>query len=478
MLVTHLRAKVEMSRQPHLKNTPVLIVDRDASGARPMVVDRFPSASELVAGMTLEQAMSRQTGAVVLNADEPHYRRVFDQVLRSLQGVSDRVEAAEIGTAYVRIDGLERLHGGEARVVSALLNAVPEYLRPRLAVADSKFPAYVAARTSPTHGASRVSEDAAAFLAPHPVELLPIPSRMKAEMRRLGLHTMGQIASLGERRLTDRFGLDGRRAWRLCTGTDDEAVHPMAFEDTVVERMSLSFPTSIVDALSLVVDTLLRRAFARPEMRGRYTGRASLRCDATGWTSWERSISFREPAGRWESASYAVRSRLESDPPDTSVEEVTLTLSGLTGEHGTQMGLFDGPRRDRERRIAKMGRRLRDRLGGVHALYRVEEVAPWHPAPEMRAMQVPVDPSAREAVRPLHPPEPVEVREGAEGEPASVLYRRRWRHVARIDDRWMFDLWWLPKPVTRSYYRIDPGDGRLLTLFRDQWGERWYRQSA
>ena len=88
-----------------------------------------------------------------------------------------------------------------------------------------------------------------------------------------------------------------------------------------------------------------------------------------------------------ESASYAVHSRLESDPPDTPVEEVTLILSSLT-----QMGLFDGPRRDQERRIAETGRRLRDRLGGVNALYRVEEIAPWHPAPEMRALQVPVDP--------------------------------------------------------------------------------------
>ena len=232
-------------------------------------------------------------------------------------------------------------------------------------------------------------------------------------------------------------------------------------------------------ALSLAVDTLLRRAYARPEMRGRYAGRVSLRCDATGWPSWERSISFREPAGTWESASHAVRSRLESAPPDTPVEEVTLILSSLTGEHGTQMGLFGGPRRDRERRMAETERRLRDRLGGVHALYRVEEVAPWHPAPEMRALQVSVDPSAREAVRPLHSPEPVEVREGVEREPVSVLYGRRWRRVARIDDRWMFNLWWLPEPVTRTYYRdISRGDGVPVTVFRDEWSGRWYRQSA
>ena len=184
------------------------------------------------------------------------------------------------------------------------------------------------------------------------------------------------------------FGLEGSRAWRLCNGTGDEAIYPMAFVETVVERMSLSFPTSLVHAFSLAVDTLLRRAYARPEMRGRYAGRVSLRCDATGWPSWERNISFREPAGTWESASDAVRSRLESAPPDTPVEEVAVTLSSPTGEHGTQMGIFDGPRRDRERRIAETERRLRDRLGGVHALYRVEEVAPWHPAPEMRALQV------------------------------------------------------------------------------------------
>ena len=46
VLVTHLRAKVEISRQPHLKATPVLIFDR------------FSGASEVVAGMTLGKADS------------------------------------------------------------------------------------------------------------------------------------------------------------------------------------------------------------------------------------------------------------------------------------------------------------------------------------------------------------------------------------------------------------------------------------
>ena len=43
-LVTHLRAKVEMSRQPHLKRRPVLVVDRDPARAQSLVVDRSPAA--------------------------------------------------------------------------------------------------------------------------------------------------------------------------------------------------------------------------------------------------------------------------------------------------------------------------------------------------------------------------------------------------------------------------------------------------
>ena len=128
LLITHLRAKVEMRRHPNLKNINAIIVER--SRGRSQVVDSTPSASGVSPGNTLEEAHSIQPTAFVLEADEPHYRRVFAQVLASLQGISDRVEGAELGTAYIRLDGLERMYGGEARLVNALLNAVPQRPHP------------------------------------------------------------------------------------------------------------------------------------------------------------------------------------------------------------------------------------------------------------------------------------------------------------------------------------------------------------
>ena len=46
--------------------------------------------------MTLEAALSLQPDAVVLEADEPHYGREFERVLRALEDVSDRVEATAL----------------------------------------------------------------------------------------------------------------------------------------------------------------------------------------------------------------------------------------------------------------------------------------------------------------------------------------------------------------------------------------------
>ena len=126
LLITHLRIKVETRRYPNLKDDPAVIVDR--SKGRSLVVDTTPAATGVLPGMTLEETLSIQPEAIVLEADEPHYRRVFAQALASLQGVSDRVEGAELGTAYIRMDGLEHLYGGEARLVNALLNAVTQDL--------------------------------------------------------------------------------------------------------------------------------------------------------------------------------------------------------------------------------------------------------------------------------------------------------------------------------------------------------------
>ena len=474
VLVTHLRAKVEMRRRPHLKSRPVIIVDR--SRGRPLVIDHFPAASNVAAGMTLEQALSHQTGASVLETDEAGYRREFQRMLLSLQRVSDRVEGADLGAAYVRLDGLETLYGGEARLVTTLLNAAPQYLAPRVGVGNAKFPAYVAARTSQPLGSVRVPPEAARFLAPCSLDLLPLPAGVKQEMRCLGLHTLGDVAVMKPEALINRFGPEGQRAWELARGIDHSPLVPLRYEDPVVEHAPLPLASASLELLLAAVDTLLRRAFAQPRMRNRYAEGAALECGLYRAAPWQKDFYFRRGVGDWQRASRILRGQLESNHPSSPVEEVTLSLSGITGESGMQLSLLTDLRGDRERRLAEADRQLQARMGGKPALYRVVPVAPWHPAPELRAMQVPLDASGTGEMRPLSLPTPVSVREGPEGEPEAVRLGDRWQRVARVEDRWCFDLWWMPEPLSRNYYRVEREDGGEVTLFRDRRKNRWFRQ--
>ena len=476
LYLPHFPATVALRRQPHLRARPVVIADH-AKGP-PGVVDATPAAIGVIPGMPLATALARCPDATVLAVDAPACRRLFEQVGRALQDVSDRIEAAEPGTAYVGLDGLAALHGGEPALLRALGDAVPPDLEPRIGVAAGKFPAWVAACSAEGAAPVMVPDDVATFLAPHSVDWLPLSRTCRDGLRRLGLSTLGAVAALRPAPLLDRFGQEGRRAWELCRGIDRRPFVPLTIPETVVERLTLPFATTTLAGLEAGVDLLLQRAFAREALRGRSARRVSLSALEQGAPPWEKTVHFREGVGRWEQAAAILRRQLAADHPQAPIEELILELSDCSAEAGEQLSLFPAVRAGRERRLAEAERQLQARLGGGPTLYRLVPVAPWHPIPEQRVLQVPLDPGGQDAVRPLGLPIPVTVQEGVDGLPAAVRLRQQWQPVARIEERWQVDLWWLPAPLQRHYYRVSGADGRQCTLFRDQQAGSWYRQAG
>jgi hypothetical protein len=63
------------------------------------------------------------------------------------------------------------------------------------------------------------------------------------------------------------------------------------------------------------------------------------------------------------------------------------------------------------------------------------------------------------------------------GLPRAVRFRGRWRPVPRVEDAWRIDDgWWRPDPVARTYFRLDLGEGLLLTVYRDDEKGAWWMQ--
>ena len=479
VLITHFMAKVELARRPELEGRAFAILDRTRPGEP--VVDRSQAARGVLSGMTLQQAVSTTSDLMALDADGPYYETLFDHLLDSLGHVSDMVEAGGLGEAYVRLDGLEGIYGGESGAVSALLNAVPDYLNPRVGIAAVKFVAYAASRVSGPMSAVRAPDDVPIFLAPMSIGLLPVSTELKGGLGRFGMRLIGDVSSVGRAAMFDRFRREGLFAWELSTGVDRRPFVPRKFEESVIENTTLPFATTSMETLRVGLDLLLRRAFSRPGLRIRSVGAVLLESSSSDGEPWKLHVRFRTPVERWERASEMMGERLETEPPSHPVDDLSLTLLDIGGETGTQAGLIRDAREKGREKLVGVDRRLSSRFGGDRALHRAVEVAPWHPAPEMRSLLVPIDPLASDSVRALHAPAPAEVSEvveGVERRPAAVRVGRRWHDVESVTDRWKFDLWWLPQPMTRSYYRVESTDGVLSTLFRDETTGLWYRQAA
>ena len=83
VLITHLPMKAERRRHTDLRSRPAIVTE--SSGSRQVVLDASPEAVGVMAGMPLQEALSRCKGAVLLQADRPYYHSVFDRVIECLR---------------------------------------------------------------------------------------------------------------------------------------------------------------------------------------------------------------------------------------------------------------------------------------------------------------------------------------------------------------------------------------------------------
>ena len=148
-------------------------------------------------------------------------------------------------------------------------------------------------------------------------------------------------------------------------------------------------------------------------------------CEET--SAWRKTIHFKQGLHKWEQASAIIRNPLQMDPPRMAVEEIRLTLIDLSGASGVQQGLWADPKKIKWRRLQEVEKRLRTKMPADHILHRVVNVAPWHPAPEMRSVQVPIYRSDNYRIKPMAAPIEVSVQESRYHRPVAVRLRGKWR---------------------------------------------------
>jgi DNA polymerase-4 len=156
------------------------------------------------------------------------YVAVSKEVMAVLQRYTDVVEPISIDEAFLDVTRSRRAFGdGEtiARALKADIRATTQ-LTASVGVAASKLVAKVASDMRKPDGLVVVpAGEEAAFLAPLPVRRLwGVGPKMEEQLARLGIATIGDLASAPPSRLERRFGTHGHDLVQLARGEDDRPV--------------------------------------------------------------------------------------------------------------------------------------------------------------------------------------------------------------------------------------------------------------
>ncbi len=359
-------------------------------------------------GMIVPQAVALCPSLVLCEPDPDVHDAARDRVLEVLRRWSPVVErSTERGRMFVGVDGLERLYGPPRRQVAGLrarLEALSPWLASsaRIGCAPGKFAAWVAARSAESAGSGRpgaavcvAPADLAAFLAPQPVDVLPVSPRTVERLKRLGVRRLGQLARMPEPALVSQFGADGRRALAWARGTRIDRVRPEAPARPI--RVALDFPSPIgqLELLHAALDRLIGRALEHPRRRGKSVRGLRVSASLEDGGSWSIRAVAREPTSEPERLGAFLRSRIALDRPRRAVETLRLEFFRF-GPASAQTGLFD-PKEGAARVLGSLetkdgellpafrraARLLRLRLGGA-VLFRVLELEPNSRIPERR----------------------------------------------------------------------------------------------
>jgi hypothetical protein len=311
----------------------------------------------------------------------------WEALLGRLEAIGARVECGPEGEAFFEADGLLGLWGGRLEgVVSRTRRAIGEPAS--IGVGPNRFCARAAAsRAQRGRGAVIVpSGSARAFLAPLPVSLLRYRSlgEMVVTLERLGVRTLGVLATLPDAKVADRFGAPGLRALELARG-GDRRLRPRRPREDVGERLDLPEAASgpqLERALGLLIDRLL----ARPERRGRTLRGLRLVAGLATGGGWRATVTMRRASASPDRLRLALLLRLSSLP--APAERIALEVVAFGPPAGDQLTLVRTDEEDRRRRLGEAVRQARA-AAGREAVLRVLDVDPGSRVPERRAVLAP-----------------------------------------------------------------------------------------
>jgi protein ImuB len=340
------------------------------------------------AGMRLSEALARSPELILLTPDPERTESAWEESIQRLEGIGAAVESERPGEAFFAAHGLRHLWGPHLEGVMSRARRAIE-VPARLGAGPTRFCAYAAARQARPRARMIVpAGPARRFLTGLPVSLLrervPEGSDLVGTLWRLGIRTLGELATLSRDEVADRFGADGLLALDLIHG-DEVPLRPRRPRDELTASLELPEGVSgpqLERGLSLLIDRLL----AHPARGGRSLRRVRLSARLASGGGWRVEVSLRQASVSPERLGLALAPKLEGLPGPALALELRVLAAGPPPRD--QNSLTRSPRERRRERLAEAVRQARA-TAGRDAVLRVLEIDPESRVPERRAALAP-----------------------------------------------------------------------------------------
>jgi DNA polymerase-4 len=348
---------VEQAKQPDLREKPV-VVGGDPGGRGVVATASYEArVFGIYSGMPLATAKRLCPHAIFLRGDYRAYERVSREFHRILRDYSPLVEPGGLDEAYLDLTGCEpvitaraAVHADEPPAVSAgqdIRRRVREELSlaASVGIASGRSLAKVASDAAKPDGLLLVPAGSeAAFLAPLPVRRLPgLGAKAEAELTRLGIRTLGQLAGLSDARLSALFGSWGPALGERARGIDPTPVGGGRAPAKSISREG-TYARDVSDRAVLLASLRSYAESVGADLRsgGNRARCVTLRLRYGDFTTITRSHTLRQPTHDDEEIYRVGAGLLERtlSRDARAVRLLGLGVSQLTGDE-VQLSLFD-----------------------------------------------------------------------------------------------------------------------------------------
>lgn len=291
-------AAVEKRDNPDIADLPVII-----GGGKRGVVSTCCYIARIRgvrSAMPMFKALQACPDAVVVKPDMEKYVRVGKEVRQMMRDLTPLVEPLSIDEAFLDLNGTEKLHHATPAISMARLQARIEKeigITVSVGLSYCKFLAKIASDMDKPRGFSVIGEaEALTFLAGKPVSLIwGVGKAFEAKLAKDGLTRIAQLQRMEENDLMARYGVMGRRLWRLSRGLDDRDVSSNGIAKTISAEATFFDDISDADELRRKLWPLCERVAARAKSAGKSGKTIVLKLKTGDFKSRTRSLTLPDP---------------------------------------------------------------------------------------------------------------------------------------------------------------------------------------